>query len=249
LFFLLSFGLKPEKNPEKVSINYRQVYSRIRIPPKPLRYFMRRNRQVNNPFLPIPANLSAMPFDHSQVYQPEADTFLLLRAALEEIKPGDRVLEVGTGSGTVAAGLTGLPGTRVVATDINPHAVLCARNAGVDVLRTDLFAALRGIFDLILFNPPYLPTLAEERIDDWLEYALDGGESGRVVIEQFAAGVGRVLAPGGRILLLVSSLTGPEDVKELFSRYGFSIETARQEIVEDEELFVLRIVRRGNRGR
>jgi len=96
----------------------------------------------------------------------------------------------------------------IVATDINPHAVFCAREQGVDVIRCDLFSGLRGSFDLILFNPPYLPTQPEERIDDWLEYALDGGATGRDVIERFAAGVGGVLAPGGRILLLVSALTG-----------------------------------------
>ena len=95
-----------------------------------------------------------------------------------------------------------------MATDINPHAVLCAHKAGIDVVRTDLFTGIRGPFDLVLFNPPYLPTQPEERMDDWLEYALDGGESGRAVIERFARNVGDVLAPGGRILLLISSLTG-----------------------------------------
>jgi len=42
-----------------------------------------------------------------------------------------------------------------------------------------LFSGLSGPFDLIIFNPPYLPTLPRERIDDWLEYALDGGPTGR----------------------------------------------------------------------
>jgi release factor glutamine methyltransferase len=122
--------------------------------------------------------------------------------------------------------------------------VVCARRAGLEVVRTDLFAAVRGPFDLVLFNPPYLPTLPEERIEDWLEYALDGGESGRVVIEQFAAGVGRILAPGGRILLLVSSLTGPHAVREMFHLQGFSTVIATQQTVEDEELYVIRIERK-----
>ena len=79
-----------------------------------------------------------MSYDPLQVYQPEADTYLLLDAARKEVKPGDRVLEVGTGSGFISRELAKVSG--IVATDINPHAVLCAGKAGIDVIRTDLFA-------------------------------------------------------------------------------------------------------------
>jgi release factor glutamine methyltransferase len=187
-----------------------------------------------------------MSHDPSQVYSPEADTFLLLDAARAEAKGGDRVLEVGTGSGYIAAEL--VRGCDVVATDINPHAVLCARERGVEVVRGDLFSGIRSTFDLVIFNPPYLPTQPQERIDDWFEYALDGGESGRVVIERFAADVDRVLAPGGRTLLLISSLTGLREVCELFVRHGFSADIAVQQTVEDEKLYVLRIYRNEKNG-
>ncbi|HEX3000903.1 MAG TPA: HemK2/MTQ2 family protein methyltransferase [Methanoregula sp.] len=182
-----------------------------------------------------------MHYDPLQVYQPEADTYLLLDAARAEVRPGDRVLEVGTGSGLIASMIA--QETVTVATDINPHAALSAGMEGVDVIRSNLFDAVRGPFDLILFNPPYLPTEPHERIDDWLEYALDGGATGRVTIERFCDGVGRVLAPGGRVLLLISSLTGPDEVKALFSSRGYSADIVRQEKVEDEVLFVLRIYR------
>jgi release factor glutamine methyltransferase len=182
-----------------------------------------------------------MPHDPSQVYTPDADTYLLLEAALTEVKPGDLVLEVGTGSGLIAAELAGT--TRVVATDINPHAVLCARKKGVEVVQDDLFCGIRSSFDVILFNPPYLPTQPEERINDWLEYALDGGLNGRVVIERFSEQVGRVLAPGGRILLLISSLTGLPEVRDLFFEAGFVSEILLKKKIEDETLYVLKIVR------
>lgn len=181
-----------------------------------------------------------MHYDPCQVYQPEADTYLLLDATRAEVKSGDRVLEVGTGSGLIAAELTKVAPT--MATDINPHAALCAREAGVGIVRCNLFDAIRGKFDIVLFNPPYLPTEPHERIDDWLEYALDGGKTGRETIERFASGVSRVLAEGGRILLLVSSLTGPEEIRELFARHGYIAEVIREERVEEEILYVLRIL-------
>ncbi len=181
-----------------------------------------------------------MSYDRGQVYQPEADTCLLLLAARAEVNPGDRVLEIGTGSGHIAAAL--VQDCDIVATDINPHAVFCAREKGVEVIRCDLFSAIRGKFDLILFNPPYLPTQPEERIDDWLEYALDGGATGRFVIEKFADTVREMLAPGGKILLLISSLTNLQEVMELFAQRGFTAKVAQQQAVEDEILYVLRIV-------
>ncbi|MDD4254138.1 MAG: class I SAM-dependent methyltransferase [Methanofollis sp.] len=183
-----------------------------------------------------------MEYQHDQVYEPAEDTFLLRDAALEEVRPGDHVLEVGCGSGAVTAALLGRAGS-VVATDINPHAVLAGRERGVETVRTDLMTGVRGPFDLVLFNPPYLPTAPEERIDDWLEYALDGGPTGRETIERFADDVGRVLAPFGRILLLVSSLTDPDEVRKIFAGLGYIVLLAAEERVEGEDLIVLRISR------
>ena len=182
-----------------------------------------------------------MPYNSSQVYQPDTDTYLLLNAARAEVKPGDRVLEVGTGSGIIAAELAGVTG--VIATDINPHAGLCAREKGIDVIRNNLFSGIRSTFDLILFNPPYLPTLPNERMDDWIEFALDGGPDGRSVIRRFLSGVSRVLAPGGRCLLLVSSLTGIPEVFLLVEQAGFTPEVFMEEQVEGEMLMVIRFAR------
>jgi release factor glutamine methyltransferase len=182
-----------------------------------------------------------MPYDPFQVYIPDADTYLLLDAARAEVNAGDRVLEVGTGSGLIAAELAKV--TCAVATDINPHAVLCARKKGVEVVQTDLCCGIRSSFDVILFNPPYLPTQPEERIDDWLEHALDGGLNGRVVIERFSEQVSRILTPEGRILLLISSLTGLPEVRDLFFKAGFVSKIILRRNVEDEILYVLKIVR------
>jgi len=178
--------------------------------------------------------------DFSQVYQPEADTDLLLKTAMKEAGPTDRVLEVGAGSGIIAGALMGSV-SLVVATDINPHAAICTKQRGVEVVRTDLMAGICGIFDLVIFNPPYLPTTPKERIDDWLEYALDGGADGTNVIRRFAGMVSEVMAPSGRLLVLVSSLNPLHRVQEAFTEnhlIPFIVATAR---TEDETLYVLRI--------
>ena len=184
-----------------------------------------------------------MSFDASQVYQPAEDTFLLIRAALAEVKPEDSVIEIGTGSGAVAGAVQKVA-PKTLGVDINPHAVSHAREVnGVDAIRSDLFSAVCGKFDLILFNAPYLPTLPEERIDDWLEYALDGGVSGRDVIERFLPDAVSHLTDSGRILLLISSLTGLSETIALCEACGCSAEVCAEEEVEDcEMLYVLRIV-------
>ena len=180
--------------------------------------------------------------DPELVYPIEADTILLCEAAAAEVRANDRVLEVGSGSGFIAFRLL-RKASLVIATDCNPYAARMTHKKGVDVICTDFAAALRGPFDLILFNPPYLPTAPEERIDDPLELALDGGTDGRSVIARFAATVGDVLAPQGRILLLVSSLTGPQEVIDLFRKEGYASSIARRIRVFGEDLFVVRIVR------
>lgn len=180
------------------------------------------------------------------VYEPAEDSFLLADAALEEAEPGMRILEVGTGSGFVSAVLrANLKNIRVIATEINPYAARCARENGVEVIRTDLFGGIKprsqeARFDLILFNPPYLPTSEEEKVPGWLNYAFDGGASGRETLDRFFDGVKDFLKPGGRILVLISSITGVEDVQEKMERLGFAVDIAGRTKVSFEELVVVR---------
>jgi len=171
--------------------------------------------------------------DENQIYPPREDTFFLLQKALEIVQSRDIVLEVGTGSGIIASSLQGY--ARVYATDINPHAVGYAHSQGVDVIRTDLVSGLRKVFTLVLFNPPYLPTSTTERSDDWLEYALDGGPDGRHTLSRFLSQVPGVLASGGRIIILISSLQSIPACERLFEHFGFSYEHMQSEMLEDGE--------------
>lgn len=180
-----------------------------------------------------------------KVYQPAEDSHLLATTVAGHIDPDDVVLEVGTGSGYVAATVAEESGATVVASDVNPHACRQARkrSARVQVVRADLVAPFRdGAFDAVLFNPPYLPTDPDEERDDWLELALSGGETGREVIEPFVATVRRVLAPGGAVYLLVSSLTDVDAVVDLAAEEGFSAVALADESFPFETLTVLKLV-------
>lgn len=180
------------------------------------------------------------------VYEPAEDSFLLAEAALKEVRPGMRVLEVGAGSGFVSAVLqTNQPAVRVLATEINPHAARCAKENGVEVIRTDMFGGIsfgssEGRFDLVLFNPPYLPTSDEEKVPGWLNYAFDGGASGRETLDRFLEKVKDYLCPGGKILVLISSITGVEEVKEEIEDMGFKVDIVGRKKISFEELVVVR---------
>nr|WP_248698116.1 HemK2/MTQ2 family protein methyltransferase [Methanosarcina acetivorans] len=92
----------------------------------------------------------------------------------------------------------------------------------------------------MLFNPPYLPTSEEEKVPGWLNYAFDGGASGRETLDRFLDEVRNYLKPGGKILVLISSITGPEAVKERMERLGFEVDVVRRKKVSFEELMVVR---------
>ncbi|ERH10157.1 MAG: HemK-related putative methylase [halophilic archaeon J07HX64] len=181
--------------------------------------------------------------DVETVYQPAEDSRLLAETALEQagVGPGDLVIDVGTGSGYVAARIRDETGARVVGLDINPDACRQARDTGVPVVRADLLEPVCGPVDLVVCNPPYLPTPPEQEWDDWMEAALSGGENGRAVVDRVLDTVGRVLAPDGRLLLLVSSLTDPDAVRETAAEAGLDTAVVAEESQPFERLVVLEL--------
>ncbi len=176
-----------------------------------------------------------------EVYDPAEDSYLLADAAISYAKEGMRVLEIGTGTGFVSSVLLANANVELTATDINPHAAKCAKSNGIEVIRTDMFDGLKveSCFDMIIFNPPYLPTSDDEKVPGWLNYSFDGGRDGRMAVERFLDHVCGYLTPSGMILLLVSSLTGVEDVSSRMGAMGFDVEIVGREKCSFEELVVI----------
>jgi release factor glutamine methyltransferase len=160
------------------------------------------------------------------VYEPAEDSVMM--AENLRLDPGERVLDLGTGCGILAI-LAALMGGEVVATDVNPDAISCAgenaRRHGVanriDLRLGSLFDPVRGEkFDLILFNPPYLPTAPDERDGSPLELAWDGGDEGRSVIDRFLEGLPDHMSSRGRAMFLHSSLSGERRTVEAMEKAG-----------------------------
>jgi release factor glutamine methyltransferase len=165
-----------------------------------------------------------------------SDTRLLWEAVVEAGLPVDgRVLEVCTGSGALALSAA-RAGGRVTAVDLSWRAVLSvrynARRHGlpVEVRRGDLFAPVSGQrFDLVLANPPYVPLpLGARRTPAAL--AWDGGADGRVLLDRLCRGVPPVLAPGGTVAIVHSSLANLERTEALLADGGLTVRRLREHV-------------------
>ncbi|MFB6241854.1 MAG: HemK2/MTQ2 family protein methyltransferase [Candidatus Nanosalina sp.] len=158
------------------------------------------------------------------VYQPSDDSKLLAKAVLEKDLSGKRCLDMGTGSGIIARKMVHSGAEEVVAVDKNPEAVKEAKEnledlEKVEVRESNLFSSVEGKFDLIAFNPPYLPD--EEGVED--DDDLFGGESGEELTETFLERSGDYLSERGEVHFVVSSSS------------GFDVEN--YEIVDTEKLW------------
>jgi len=168
------------------------------------------------------------------VYPPSEDTFLLLEA-LPRSLVGKRVIEVGTGSAFIAREAKLRGASEVLATDLSEKASLAAAKSGIDALACDLLSCLNphAKFDLILFNPPYLPA-GEEDSPMWT-----GGRGGWEITYKFVLTAISHLRPHGSILFVSSSVSAQALLSAL-SRRGVPAEKMLEKQFFFEALYVYR---------
>ncbi len=177
-------------------------------------------------------------------YEPAEDS-LLLASVVKKYAYG-RVLDMGTGSGIQALiALKKKSVTSVLAVDKDPLAVKTVKelfkkikHKKLAAATSDFFSKVKGQYDCIIFNPPYLPQ--DEGVED---IALYGGKKGYETVETFLHDAGKHLAREGCILLLFSSLTNRAKIDEILSECLLEHTLEATEHLFMEELYVYKIVK------
>jgi release factor glutamine methyltransferase len=171
-------------------------------------------------------------------YEPGEDSFLLLQALSDIDLQALHVLDMGTGSGILAA-YCARRGAYVVASDIDKDAIkdleLTSKKMGISIklVACDLFSKIHDRFDIVVFNPPYLPS---SRIKD---RTTDGGKNGIEVISRFLGELAQHLVENGRGIIIVSSLNDPQNLMACHPSLNFR--TTREAPLFFERLYVLEV--------
>ncbi|XP_010257002.1 PREDICTED: hemK methyltransferase family member 2 [Nelumbo nucifera] len=200
---------------------------------------------------------------HPEVYEPCDDSFALVDALLAdrtnllEHHPS-LCMEVGCGSGYVITSLAIMLGQEVagvhyIATDINPHAVqvtsetLKAHGVHAEVISTDIASGLErrlsGIVDVMVVNPPYVPTPEDEVGRDGITSAWAGGENGRRVIDRILPIADKLLSDRGWLYMVMLAANNPSQICLAMREKGYASRIIVQRSTEEESLHVVKFWR------
>jgi release factor glutamine methyltransferase len=182
--------------------------------------------------------------DIDGVYPPQHDSQLLIDTLEKtELARGRRVLDFCTGSGVVAIAAAELGAASVTAFDICPDAVRCSRGnairagVGIDVFEGSCSGALDyAPFDVIVSNPPYVPTPPAGDteilpITAGPAWAWNAGVDGRLVLDPLCESAAGLLAAGGSMLLVQSTLSGVEDSVHALQATGLDADVIASQLV------------------
>jgi release factor glutamine methyltransferase len=173
------------------------------------------------------------------VYRAQDDTSLLIDAMHRgRHATAKAVLDVGTGSGALALAAARAGAASVDAIDLSLRSVAAARAnawlraARITVHRGDLYAPVAGRrFDLVLTNPPYVPSSSRLLPRHRMGRCWDGGPDGRALLDRICDGAPEVLTPGGVLLLVQSEFSGEDATLDRLTAAGLDAEVVDRERV------------------
>jgi len=174
----------------------------------------------------------------SLIYQPAEDSYLL-EEQVKKFAKGKSFLDMGAGSGIQSLAAKSAGASSVLAADINPEAVKHLKSLKINSVQSNLFAKVKGKFDIVAFNPPYLPRDKQEDKDSQL--ATTGGKRGDEIIIKFLKQSVKHLNPRGIILLVLSSLTPTDKILPLLSKLKLKHSVLSSRKLFMEELYVWKI--------
>jgi HemK-related putative methylase len=171
------------------------------------------------------------------MYSPSEDSFLLSDCLKKYLKNKNKkisILDLGTGSGILAETCRKLGFNNITVADIDKKVIEKLKNK-FNSIHTNLFSNISNNekFDLIIFNPPYLPQHKYDKEKD-----TSGGKKGYETIFKFLKQAKDHLNDKGEILLLFSSLSHPEKIKQKAKQLHYKIRRLSKKKLFFEELFV-----------
>lgn len=175
------------------------------------------------------------------MYSPREDTKLILDQIRKYAK--GNVLDIGTGTGVLAIKAAS-SADFVYGVDINKKAIEYAEKASqgmnnIKFIKSNLFNYFKKHpekFDLIIFNPPYLPEDIKEPKE--IKLATTGGKKGYELLDKFLKQANSYLKSNGKILILFSSLTGYNHIHETMEKYAYSFQKLAEASFFFETLYV-----------
>lgn len=175
------------------------------------------------------------------VYEPAEDSKLLARN-LSKYVQGKSFLDMGTGSGIQSETAQTYGARSIYAVDINPQAVALVKKKGFTVHLSNLFSSVKSAFDVIAFNPPYLPL--DKRENKESRQITTGGKNGDEIALRFVRALPKHLSPKGVGLMIVSSLTPKIRLLKLLREKGLVRKVVDREKLFFESLELWRITRK-----
>lgn len=179
------------------------------------------------------------------IYDPSDDSYLLQEVLVKFLKDKNekiKILDMGSGSGIQAETCINLNFKNVIAVDVNNDVVNILIKKGINCVKSNLFNSIKGKFDLIIFNPPYLPEDLREPKDSRLQTT--GGKKGYEIINKFLKQCLDHLNSDGSIILLFSSLSNPKIILKKAKSLGYNFNLLDKRKIPFEELYVYEFKRR-----